>query len=105
MVGMQEFFYDQMPQKMKNLGVAIYLSVIGIGSILSGIIISVIQNLSCKKQGSCWISNNLNNGHLDHFYWFLAVLAAINFFIFIIVARYYEYKSNREVHETQEVEL
>ena len=37
MVGMQELFYYQMPDTMKILGIAMYLSVLGVGNFLSSI--------------------------------------------------------------------
>eukprot|EP00253_Pinus_taeda_P000248 PITA_00248 len=92
MVGMQEYFYDQMPDSMKSLGVAVYLSVLGIGSFLSSILISVIEKLSCRNKGGCWFANNLNKAHLDYFYWFLASLSAINLCMYMLLANRYKYK-------------
>jgi peptide/histidine transporter 3/4 len=36
MVGIQEFFYDQMPSEMRSLGLALYYSVSGMGGFISG---------------------------------------------------------------------
>lgn len=92
MVGMQEYFYDQMPDSMKSLAIAVYLSVLGIGSFLSSIIISVIEKLSCRNKGGCWFANNLNKAHLDYFYWFLASLSAVNLCMYMLLANRYKYK-------------
>nr|ABK24896.1 unknown [Picea sitchensis] len=89
MVGLQEYFYDQMPDTMKTLGIAVYLSVFGVGSFLSSIIILVTEKLG----GSRWFVNNLNKAHLDYFYWLLASLSAINFFIYMFLASRYKYKN------------
>ncbi|XP_057826827.2 protein NRT1/ PTR FAMILY 5.10 [Cryptomeria japonica] len=92
MVGMQEFFYDQMPDTMKSLGIAVYLSVLGVGSFLSSILISIIEKVTCRKD-QCWFANNVNKAHLDYFYWLLASLSVLNLGMFIALASCYKYKN------------
>ena len=53
MVGMQELFYNKMPDTMKILGTAMYLSVLGVGNFLSSIVVSVTEKLSCRSKGGC----------------------------------------------------
>ena len=53
MVGMQEFFYDQMQDTMKIPGIAVYLSVLGVANFLSSILISITEKLSCRNKGIC----------------------------------------------------
>ncbi|PIA54969.1 hypothetical protein AQUCO_00800009v1 [Aquilegia coerulea] len=70
-IGLQEFFYDQMPNEIRNVGSAAQFSVFGVGSLLSGVIISVVQYVS-SKMGNEWLVDNLNRSHLDYYYWLLA---------------------------------
>lgn len=42
MVGLQEFFYDQVAGDLRSIGMSLYLS-IRVGSFLSSFLISVIQ--------------------------------------------------------------
>ncbi|KAM0042421.1 putative proton-dependent oligopeptide transporter family, PTR2 family proton/oligopeptide symporter [Helianthus debilis subsp. tardiflorus] len=91
-IGMQEFFYDQMPRDLKSIGLALYLSVLGIGSFLSSFIISIIDKTTGGNDQDGWISDNLNQGHVDYFYYLVAGISAGAFVIFIYAAKSYVYK-------------
>jgi peptide/histidine transporter 3/4 len=91
MIGLQEFFYDQVPDALRSLGLAFFLSIFGVGHLFSSFIISAIDGAT-KKSGASWFSNNLNRAHLDYFYWLLAGLCAVELAAFVIVSRVYVYK-------------
>ncbi|XP_054812390.1 protein NRT1/ PTR FAMILY 5.10-like isoform X2 [Prosopis cineraria] len=92
MVGLQEFFYDQMPDELRSMGLALYLSVIGMGSFLSSFLVFVIEEITRKEDGrSGWFNDNLNQAHIDYFYGLLAVLSVIGLILFIFNAKSYIY--------------
>ncbi|PWA38797.1 proton-dependent oligopeptide transporter family [Artemisia annua] len=90
-VGMQEFFYDQMPSDLRSIGLALYLSVMGIGSFLSSFVISIVQKMTGGNGEDGWISDNMNLGHIDYFYYLLAGISAVAFIIYIYAAKSYVY--------------
>ena len=90
-VGLQELFYDQMPESLRSLGAAAYVSVLGVGSFISSAIISIVQAIS-SSCGEKWLGNNLNRAHLDYFYWVLAGLSALNLCVYVWNAMRYMYK-------------
>ncbi|KAF1872698.1 hypothetical protein Lal_00016535 [Lupinus albus] len=92
MVGLQEFFYGQVPNDLRSMGLALYLSILGVGSFLSGFLISLIEKV-CGKDGQrdSWFSNNLNKAHLDYFYWLLSGLSVVGLALFICSAKSYIY--------------
>lgn len=92
MVGMQEFFYDQIPEKLRTLGPALYLSVYGVGSYLSSILVLVLELVTRGDGHESWFASNLNRGHLDYFYALLAGLSAMAFIAFLFVSKSYVYK-------------
>lgn len=59
-VGLQEFFYDEMPETLRSMGIALYLSTLGVGYFLSSFLISLLEKLSSATGGTSWFSNNLN---------------------------------------------
>ncbi|XP_076895191.1 protein NRT1/ PTR FAMILY 5.10-like [Bidens hawaiensis] len=94
-VGMQEFFYDQMPSDLKSVGLALSLSIMGIGSFLSGFLIAIVGKTTGEDGGDGWISDNLNCGQVDYFYYLLAAISVGSFAIYIYVAKSYVYYQSR----------
>ncbi|XP_058091254.1 protein NRT1/ PTR FAMILY 5.10-like [Magnolia sinica] len=87
MVGLHQFFYDQMPDGMRSIGAAAYLSIFGIGNFLSSIIISLVQVVRPE-----WLTNDLNSSHLDYFYWLLAGLSVLCLGFYICAAKCFVYR-------------
>jgi peptide/histidine transporter 3/4 len=92
LVGMQEFFYSQVPTELRSIGLAFYLSALGVGSLLSGLLISVIDVATGGDAGNSWFNSNLNRAHLDYFYWVLAVISAVGFSVFLFISKSYIYR-------------
>ncbi|MQL89602.1 hypothetical protein Taro_022164 [Colocasia esculenta] len=91
LVGLQEFFYDQVPDGLRSLGLALYLTIFGIGSFISSFLVSVIDRAT-RKSGDSWFSDNLNRAHLDYFYWLLAGLSVVGLLLYLCFARAFQYK-------------
>lgn len=94
LVGLQEYFYDQVPDSMRSLGIAFYLSVIGGSSFLSSFLISLVDRVT-ERGGKSWFGNDLNSSRLDYFYWLLAGITAVDICVYALVARRYTYKNVR----------
>ncbi|XP_062099542.1 protein NRT1/ PTR FAMILY 5.10-like [Humulus lupulus] len=97
MVGLQEFFYDQVPTDLRSVGLALYLSIFGVGSFLSSFLISIIEETTGGNGRDSWFSNNLNRAHLDFYYGLLAGLSAVAFALYLYFARFYIYNRARFV--------
>ncbi|KAI3969232.1 hypothetical protein MKW92_034585 [Papaver armeniacum] len=90
MIGLQEFFYDQVPDGLRSVGLSFYLGIFGVGSFL----ISIIEKITGGSNQESWFPNNLNRAHLDYFYWLLAGLSELELVIYIYFSKYYLYKKD-----------
>ena len=91
MIGLQEFFYDQVPIELRSMGLALYLSIFGVGSFLSSFLVFVIEEATSGFGRDSWCADNLNRAHLDYFYWLLAGLCAVAFTAYLHFAKSYIY--------------
>ncbi|CAO1946740.1 unnamed protein product [Urochloa humidicola] len=91
-VGLEEFFYDQVPDALRSVGLALCLCIFGVGSYASSALVSAID-WATRSKGESWFSDNLNRAHLDYFYWLLAGLAALEVTAFVYVANRYVYRN------------
>ncbi|XP_030952072.1 protein NRT1/ PTR FAMILY 5.10-like [Quercus lobata] len=90
-IGLQEFFYDQVPIELRSVGLALYLSIFGVGNFLSGFLVSIIEEVTGRDSKNSWFADNLNRAHLDYFYWVLAGLSAIALAAYVYFAKSYIY--------------
>eukprot|EP01018_Ginkgo_biloba_P006618 Gb_10650 [translate_table: standard] len=91
LVGLQEYFYNQVHESMRSLGIAFYLSAMGVASFLSSLLITIVDKATKRAGHQSWFVNNLNRCRLDYFYWLLAILSAINLCFYVYVAHVYTY--------------
>lgn len=91
-IGQLEFFYDESPDAMRSLCSALSLLTTALGNYLSSFIVTVIAYVTTKGGKPGWIPDNLNEGHLDYFFWLLALLSLSNLVIYLSCACRYKYK-------------
>ncbi|KAJ4774309.1 Protein NRT1/ PTR FAMILY 8.5 [Rhynchospora pubera] len=85
-IGMLAFFYDQAPDSMRSLCLALALLTISLG----GYVTSIILTTTDLVFG--WIPDNLNQGHLDRFFWLVSGLCLLNLAVFVYLASRFKYK-------------
>jgi dipeptide/tripeptide permease len=92
-VGMQEFFYTQVPSAMRTVGIALYLSVFGVGSFVGAFLITALEMATAGGGGGGhdhgWFSDDPREARLDKYYWFLALLSCVSFVVFTHLCKYY----------------
>ncbi|CAN1272548.1 Protein NRT1/ PTR FAMILY 5.8 [Linum perenne] len=95
-VGMQEFFYGEVPVKLRTLGIALYTSVFGVGSFMSAMLISLVEVFASWRKEKNWFSDDMKEARLDKYYWLLAILSSLSFVLYLILCKFYRRKSDYE---------
>ncbi|KAK6162529.1 hypothetical protein DH2020_002370 [Rehmannia glutinosa] len=85
-VAQWEFFASQIPDGLKSLGLGLSMSSSALGSFLCSIILTVVMKVTSKDGKPGWISPNLNEGHMDRFFFLSAALIAFDLVLFIACA-------------------
>ncbi|CAL5054942.1 unnamed protein product [Urochloa decumbens] len=88
-VGQLEFFNDQMPDGLKSFGSALCMMSMSLGNYFSDIIVSAVTKATTTRGRPGWIPADLNEGHLDKFYFLLAILAVADFAVYLVCASRY----------------
>ncbi|KAL7163198.1 hypothetical protein ACSBR2_039319 [Camellia fascicularis] len=91
-IGQLEFFYEQSPDGMRSLCTAFSLMLFSLGNYLISFILTVVTAITTEGGKVGWIPDNLNEGHLDYFFWLLAGLSFLNFLVYVLCARMYKLK-------------
>ena len=81
-----EFFSSQAPKSMKGIIYSFNLLMIGFGY-LTNTALSWIVDLWRPQ----WIPDNLNDGHLEYFFFLMAAIMMLTILVFIPCARWYTY--------------
>ena len=84
-IAQNEFLYSELPKSMSS--VATTLSGLGLAasSIVSSWIITVVDIATCRS----WITEDIDEGHLDYYYWLVAALSLLNVLYFVWCSKGY----------------
>lgn len=102
-VGLLEFLYEEAPDAMRSIGSAYAAVAGGLGCFGATILNNIVKAATgdAEERRPSWLSQNINTGRFDYFYWLLTVLSVINFCAFLYAACKYQYRT-KQVLETRE---
>ncbi|KAG0547705.1 hypothetical protein BDA96_01G103600 [Sorghum bicolor] len=93
MIGQMEFYNTQFPDQMRTLANAAFYCAQGASSYLATLVVNIV-NARTRRHGG-WVSDDINAGRLDYFYYAMAVLGAVNFVYFLVCSHFYRYKAEQ----------
>ncbi|XP_057474208.1 protein NRT1/ PTR FAMILY 1.2-like isoform X1 [Actinidia eriantha] len=111
-VAQNEFYYTELPKSMSSIAMALTGLGLAVGNLLASLILNVVDDVTSKGGKQSWLSNNINQGHFDSYYWLLAIMSAVNLFYFLLCSWAYGpcvdggmFKNRDEREELKEEEL
>ncbi|KAF3437795.1 hypothetical protein FNV43_RR20551 [Rhamnella rubrinervis] len=88
-----EFFYKQFPENMRSVAGSLFFCGLAGSSYLSSLLISVVHRTTQgPDERTNWLSEDLNQGRLDYFYYLIGALGVVNLAYFLVCAKWYKYK-------------
>ncbi|EXC24398.1 Peptide transporter [Morus notabilis] len=91
-IGQLQFFYEQSPDAMRSLCSALPLLTNSLGNYLCSLVLTIVTYITTVGGKTGWIPDNINEGHLDYFFWLWAGLSFLNMFVYIACAKKYKQK-------------
>ncbi|KAI4967161.1 hypothetical protein ZWY2020_030228 [Hordeum vulgare] len=88
-----EFFFDEAPDTMKSMCTSLALLTIALGSYMSSFIYAIVEAFTALGDSPGWISDDLNKGHLDYFFWAMAAMCTLNFVVYSGIVKNYRLKT------------
>ncbi|XP_051123352.1 protein NRT1/ PTR FAMILY 2.11-like [Andrographis paniculata] len=93
-IGFIELFYKQFPENMRSLGSAFLMCGYAISSYLSSFMATVVHEKTSVNKTSNWLSEDLNKGRLDYFYYLIGGVELLNLSYFVVCAKWYKYRED-----------
>ncbi|KAH7574248.1 hypothetical protein JRO89_XS03G0271000 [Xanthoceras sorbifolium] len=88
-VAANEFFYCEFPKSMSSISSGLSGVAVSVANVLASVILNAVDYVSKLGGGESWVSNNINKGHYDYYFWFLACLCLVNFLYYLICSKAY----------------
>lgn len=90
-VAQMNFFTSQTPDGLESLGMGLSMFSSALGCYVGNFFLTVVNKITSSGQGQHgWVSPNLNDGHLDRFFFLTAFLIAIDLIVYIVCAKRYK---------------
>ncbi|KAE8692343.1 putative protein NRT1/ PTR FAMILY 2.14 [Hibiscus syriacus] len=92
-VGLIEFYNRQFPENMRSIGNSLIYLTFSLASYASNWVIAIVDDVT-GRDGTSWLTDDINTSKLDKFYFLIAGISLLNFVFFMFGARRYHYKGS-----------
>lgn len=88
-IGQTEFYYTEFPKSMSSIGSSLFFAGMGLASLVASVILSIVDTITSKDGKDSWISDDINRGRYDNYYWLLAGISSLNMIYFMFCSWVY----------------
>lgn len=100
-IGQIEFFNKQFPENMRSIGNSFFFCSLAGANYFSSLVVVIVHDVTGKNGRSDWLTNDINAGRIDYYYYLLAGLGVLNFIYFLVCAQRYQYKGSMPIQEEE----
>ncbi|GAV64451.1 PTR2 domain-containing protein [Cephalotus follicularis] len=83
-IGQTEFYYSEFPKSMSSIAASLVGLGMAVANLLASVILSSVDKLTSRRGKESWVSDNINRGHYENYYWLLAMMSFINLLYFFV---------------------
>ncbi|XP_006357252.1 protein NRT1/ PTR FAMILY 2.13 [Solanum tuberosum] len=92
-LGQIEFYNKEFPENMSSVANSLFSCTVAGASYISSLLVNLLHNTTGGHGHPDWLTNDINEGRVDNYYYLIAGLGVLNLFYFLYVARRYQYKT------------
>ncbi|KAJ1388764.1 PTR2 family proton/oligopeptide symporter, conserved site [Sesbania bispinosa] len=95
-IGQNEFYYTEFPKTMSSIASSFFGVGMAAGYVVSSLVFSIVENVTKRGGKDGWVSDNINKGRFDKYYWVLATISAVNILYYLICSWAYGPTADQE---------
>ncbi|CAN6305722.1 unnamed protein product [Urochloa humidicola] len=87
-----EFFYAEAPASMRSLCSAFQFLAMSLAYYVNTLVVSIVAAVTTAGGRKGWLPADLNDGHLDYYFWMWTGISAVNYIVYTAFAKRYTVK-------------
>ncbi|KAF5823911.1 putative proton-dependent oligopeptide transporter family, MFS transporter superfamily [Helianthus annuus] len=86
-IALMEYCYSELPKSMSSVAMAVFTLSSAVAGLLGSLLVNIVDSVTSQGGNVSWLSTDINEGHVDYYYWLLSFLNLVNFLYFLICCR------------------
>ncbi|XP_028789372.1 protein NRT1/ PTR FAMILY 1.2-like [Neltuma alba] len=102
-IGQQEFYYSEFPRSMSSIASSLFGLGMAGGNLVATIVFSTVDDITSRGGKQSWVSDNINRGRYDRYYWILVTMGGVNLLYYLFCSWVYGPTSDELPKENEEI--